>query len=399
MKRTFVLFVSILLTVCIISGFTACSGKPEITEESSSVPADTATVNDAATQTDTFTQAEEEVIEETPKFSRVMWADIDGLSEYLKKEVENYGSLNVGKNTISNNNCCYDFTAPSAGYYTVDPGHKVAVAYADKMISNTVPEGTADCFGVGGGFKDGLWHYVGEEVSDTMPVYLEKGDVIYMRFYDIDVEKEGSNLVDGLGTAVIDFLGEITTATFDLGNICLDDCYIDGNDISLKANTPVEISFSEGQRYKKTFLAGTADAVTSGEHTIEVDITRGHGFKTKATFYRLGEVIEKVELPGSYIPIVSLKLGENEGKVATYPDYINVTLKDGTIKKAERKELTEGEEDSGFEFNYSGDAVNTLYLRVTANSSGRPVLQVVYTDNGSGDAKDVVLAEYDAIRA
>ena len=198
---------------------------------------------------------------------------------------------------------------------------------------------------------------------------------------------------------MIYYLGEITTATFDLGNICLDDCYIDGNDISLKANTPVEISFSEGQRYKKTFLAGTADAVTSGEHTIEVDITRGHGFKTKATFYRLGEVIEKVELPGSYIPIVSLKLGENEGKVATYPDYINVTLKDGTIKKAERKELTEGEEDSGFEFNYSGDAVNTLYLRVTANSSGRPVLQVVYTDNGSGDAKDVVLAEYDAIRA
>lgn len=400
MKKTAFTAVLLIMIISIIAGFTACSGKtePAQTEESVTItetlPA-TGTVPSPASEEEPVTDEE---IPETPKFSRVMWEDAESLSDYLKKEVENYGSLNVGKNTVSNNGCCYSFTASSAGYYTVDPGYNVMVAFSDKMISNTVPKGKAMFYGLGGAFSDGLWHYVGEEISDTMPLYLEKGDVIYLRFHDIDVEKEGNNLVEGLRTAVIDYLGEITTASFDLGNICLDDCFIDGNIINVKANTPVEIAFSQGQRYKKTYLRCSTDSFTPGEHTLNVELVSGRGFKTKVNFYRLSDVIEKVEVPASYIPMVKMRIGESEGTVGSYPDYINVTLKDGTVRKAQRMQLDEDSEASYYEFNYSGDANNTLHLLAQANDAGRPVIKVVYYDNSGSDSKPVVLAELDAIR-
>ncbi len=400
MKITAKAIISLIMISLITVSFTACFDKtdtPDMTDKVSAEDTAPASPSDlpAASVTDKPDQTAEAETK-APEYSRVSWPGAAEISDSLKQEVGNYGSLNIGKNTVSNNNSCYAFSAFESGFYNIEPGNMIEIAIEDKMISNNAVEQSVISFGFPGDSDDGLWHYAGEEVSTTAPVYLEKDEVIYIRFYDLDVENE-MKPVDGMRTASIDYLGEITAATFDLGSVCLDDCKMQNGKITIQANTPAEITFSSGQRYKKTVLTGTADSLMPGERTVEVDISRGHGFKTKAAFYRLEDVIEKVEMPASYIPMVSMKIGESEGKAAAYPDYINVTLKDGSLRKAERIRVSD-DGDFIFRFNYSGDAYNTLYLVSRADSSGRPVLNVVYYNYNGTQAKETVIAEYDAIR-
>ncbi len=401
MKKTIVKILCLVTALALTAGLTAC-GKTggeggetssPVTDAATATDTAAATASDSAAATASDSEAETEPLPEVEKFYSVSWESAPGHTDKLIEGARNLGDLSLGKNSVTLNSGCYAFVAEKTGYYNIDTDKMTEAAEAKNMTGNTVKTENTMMMGFPGAFYDGLWYYAGEEMRDTLPLYLERGDLIYARFYDIDYENDALN--DGSGVVTVNYLGEISGANFDLGDICLDDCMIEDDRVALKANKPIDITFTEGQRFKKTYLSGTADSIAPGDHEMNVELTKGRGFRTKVRFYRLEDVIEKVDLPGSYIPMVSLRIGETSGNVAVYPEYINVTFKDGTVRKAGRRIVSEGDNYSVYDFNCKGEAYNTLELDAVANSSGRPVLRVIYNSNG----ERAVLAEYDAIRA
>ena len=314
-------------------------------------------------------------------FSKVIWkdgleypcgVDSDGIDSYC-------GELKEGKNNITvGGKNAYSFKAPEKGYYDI-AGDFFGYCISLKTIGNTVTEYTV----VGG--------YHGPSGFDI--IYLEKGEKVFLDFYnhaDYDEDKDEEIEFITQSEAKVTYLGEIKS--YSLKNNTVDAFenvyfYTDWSGVEFRA--PITLTFTSGEKYAAYYVGSELDNISSGKHTMYVDLFKGHGFELSFVINNFADSIEKIVLPEGFTPKALvyydewIRFGNEE-----LPDYIMLYFKDGTKKKALREK-----ESHNYKFEYKGkDCTVTGYFDISSN--GKLIWIVSVEHYGP---TDYVIGTFDAV--
>jgi hypothetical protein len=253
-----------------------------------------------------------------------------GRYEYGKLELEGYeslpvaGTVTVGKSVVAYSGSeCYEVRVPETGYYRLDSDGSFAIRMAVSMNGDKVEKFVNLEMDIN---HDGYGNY-------NCLLWLEGECSYYLRFQNV-VEnhyKYSFNLV---------FLDEIVSAEIETDPLYVgsDIFYEEFNDrfygTPYLLTTRYNITFSCGYTEREWTRTVIIDSLTTGKHTLTLNVFNGHGPELEVNIIDTGEQIERIEIPDKE-KYLYVKVAE-DGRITFnyWPACLRIYFKDGSVVDA-----------------------------------------------------------------
>ena len=250
------------------------------------------------------------------------------------------GTVSLGDNTASKDDgSCWSFNAEETGYYFINCGCCYEI---DSLRDNNLAEWVFSN-DMSGAFSDGV-----KDGDDYYSIfYIEKAGTYYFRFYTYSYNSTPEP--DSCLVSLV-FAGDLVSLGYDKDPLYMGvDFLVEDSGYNFlegaesvrcyDGNAEMLIEFSTGKICTSDSVYGIIDKWEAGKRNFKVDLSNGPEYDLEINLVRFSDSVEEAVLPDSFTPEATYHFSgniyETHDTTYSYPEYVEIHFKDGSVKKVD----------------------------------------------------------------